>query len=774
MMASILIVDDEESIRLSLREFLRDADYEVGVAEDVDEAMRMLVAEDFDVLVTDIILPRVTGVELLKSIEGVSPNVQVILMTGEPTIETASEAVRAGAFDYLAKLLDKELFLKTVAKAARVKALDDERRRLAEENRLYRDNLEGVNVRLAEEIVHRQKAQEELYEHYSILRGVFDGTPDVIFVKDTEGRYRNVNSGFEQATGRQASEIIGRSDHEIFPPEIAGTFVKNDRRIMELEEAMTFEESLRSGDRDFVFLTTKTLYKDRDGKVLGIIGSAKNITERRRIEIALKQSEEKYRMMFESALHGIYQATPDGCLIHANTALAHICGYDSTKELISALTNIGHQLYVNPAQRDTFMQLMAEEGRLSSFEYQIYRKNGSLAWISETARAVRDDAGAIQYYEGFVIDISTQKRAVELEREKTHLQARNLFLQEELEHSRELNDLIGQSSAMRIIRKQLGLVAPTDTTVLIQGESGVGKEMIATEIYQRSHRKHKPMVRVNCASIPKDLYESEFFGHVQGAFTGAVKDRPGRFEAADGGTLFLDEVCEIPLELQGKLLRVLQEQQYERVGDDETRFVNVRIIAATNRDLHQEVEARRFRQDLFYRLNVFPLEAPPLRERLDDLPLLAEHLLMVAAKKIKCLVPSLTQAHISELQQYSWPGNIRELQNIIERAVITSRFGPLQFDLPNNVDRSGKTSVPTKKAETIGEDEIIPEAEMQRWERENLVRALRRTGGKLYGANGAAALLGVNPTTLASRIRKMGLQQSRSMKTREWIESLTT
>ena len=275
---------------------------------------------------------------------------------------------------------------------------------------------------------------------------------------------------------------------------------------------------------------------------------------------------------------------------------------------------------------------------------------------------------------------------------KSRLEQENRYLQEEISAEQGFGDLVGKSTALRKVLRELELVAPTDATVLVLGESGTGKELLAREIHKRSARQAKPLIRVNCASIPRELYESEFFGHTKGSFTGAVKDRAGRFEVADGGTLFLDEVGEIPLDLQSKLLRVLQEQQYERVGDERTRQVDVRVIAATNRNLEKEVEVGRFRQDLYYRLNVYPIEMAPLRKRPDDIPLLAAHLSKAVSKKLKCPEPRVQEAEVAKLQRYQWPGNVRELQNVIERAVITSRGTPLRFDLPVGAEGQPSTS----------------------------------------------------------------------------------
>jgi transcriptional regulator with GAF, ATPase, and Fis domain len=345
----------------------------------------------------------------------------------------------------------------------------------------------------------------------------------------------------------------------------------------------------------------------------------------------------------------------------------------------------------------------------------------------------------------------------EIQRLKAQLELQNSYLQEEVMEAKAFGDLVGQSAALRQIISQIDLVAPTDASVLILGETGTGKELVAREIHRRSNRKDGPLVRVNCASIPKDLFESEFFGHVRGSFTGAIKDRAGRFETAEGGTLFLDELGEVPLDMQSKLLRVVQEKRYERVGDDRTRQADVRIIAATNRDLKKAVAAGRFREDLFYRVHVFPIHVTPLRERVDDIPPLARHFVELSVKELKCPKPRLTRAGLSQLQNYDWPGNVRELRNVIERAVILARGGPLHFDLP--VTNAAPSLAATRGGGATPEAACLTEAEMQRHQRENLLRALERTAWKIKGADGAAELLGVKPTTLLSRMKKMGLKR---------------
>jgi transcriptional regulator with GAF, ATPase, and Fis domain len=355
------------------------------------------------------------------------------------------------------------------------------------------------------------------------------------------------------------------------------------------------------------------------------------------------------------------------------------------------------------------------------------------------------------------VAIANARAFEEIEALKARLERENVYLREEVTEALGARDIVGQSPALRKVLQQIELVAPTDAAVLIHGESGTGKELVARALHDRSPRRERPLIKVNCGAIPENLFESEFFGHARGAFTGALRDKPGRFELADGGTLFLDEIGELPLAMQAKLLRVLQEQEIERVGETRPRRIDVRIVAASNRILKTEVDAGRFRQDLFYRLSVFPIELPALRERRDDIGSLALHFVRQTAAKMNRPAPKLTKGHVDQLFAYDWPGNIRELQNSVERAVILSQGGPLRFDLPSQ-DRLRLDKGPA----TIQEPgPMLTRTELKRRERNSIEAALTACGGKIFGPGGAAEMLGMRPTTLASRIKALGIAKQR-------------
>lgn len=483
-----------------------------------------------------------------------------------------------------------------------------------------------------------------------------------------------------------------------------------------------------------------------------------------RIHQVFENIERENQLILSAAGEGIYGIDAEGCATFVNPAAERMLGWKA-EELIGV--NIHSAIhYSHPDGSDYCVQdcpiyAAFKDGVVKRVEDEVFwTKSGEPIAVEYTSTPILDKGhlvGAVVIFR----DVSDRKNAEnklrnalqEVERLKQRLELENAYLQEEISAEYNTHHIVGKSPAIRQVINQVQLVAPTDATVLITGESGTGKELIARAIHNASERNNRPLVRVNCAAIPRDLFESEFFGHIKGAFSGAVSDRLGRFEVADEGTLFLDEVGEIPLELQGKLLRVLQDQEFERVGESQTRTANVRVIAATNRNLLERVKTGQFREDLYFRLNVFPIRSASLRERRSDIPLLVGHFLKKACTRFNKPELEISVGQMRNLQLYDWPGNIRELENLLERQVILSRGNRLVLESLANV-----TS--TSSCETVEPDaSIATESDCRNFQNQSIVNALQRTHGKIYGKDGAAALLGVKPTTLASRIKKLGINK---------------
>ena len=385
-------------------------------------------------------------------------------------------------------------------------------------------------------------------------------------------------------------------------------------------------------------------------------------------------------------------------------------------------------------------------------EFRVMVPDGSERWVLTRGRTVDEPGRNGARRMGAAFDITERKRAEqEIRHLKERLEEENLYLKEEIFEVKGFDEIVGKSDALRYVLTRVEQVAKTDATVLLQGQTGVGKELIARAIHERSSRSSGPQVKVNCAALPEALVESELFGHEKGAFTGADRQRKGRFELADGGTILLDEVAELPAGTQAKLLRVLQEGELERVGGSSTIKVSVRVIAATNRKLHDEVAAGRFRQDLFYRLNVYPITIPPLRERREDIPLLVSHYAREIGDRLGKKISEVPAQVMREFTGYNWPGNIRELQNVIERAVIISSDGVLRLPEP----LAQATTAPTSESETSNASTTV--SPLDEVEREHILRALEATRWRINGPKGAAAMLKLHPSTLRFRMKKLGL-----------------
>ena len=489
-----------------------------------------------------------------------------------------------------------------------------------------------------------------------------------------------------------------------------------------------------------------------------------------RDEQYFRDIEREYRLILGAAGEGIYGVSSDGLTTFLNPAAEKMLGFRADELVGKDMHEIIHHHRQDGSVYPTHecpIYNAFKEGKINSVVDEVFwKKDGTAIPVEYTSTPIRDSGNVI----GAVIVFrdTTERRSneenlrqalIENAALRERLEMENAYLQEEIRNRGEHHNLIGNSDSLNALLAQIELVGPTDANVLITGESGTGKELIAHAIHRASNRADRPLIRVNCAAIPRELFESEFFGHVKGSFSGALRDRVGRFELADGGTLFLDEVGELEIGLQAKLLRVVQEGKFERVGEERARTVDVRLIAATNRNLKAEVEAGNFREDLFFRLNVFPIDCTPLRQRPSDIPLLAEHSLETTCTRLNLPKPRLSRANVQTLMDYPWPGNVRELQNVMERAAIVARNGKLDIHLPSSGKASSLTAPVQDNAQRL--DKIFTASEMIDLERQNLKRALAACDGKVSGKEGVAQLLGMKPTTVYSRIKNWNLDTAK-------------
>lgn len=484
------------------------------------------------------------------------------------------------------------------------------------------------------------------------------------------------------------------------------------------------------------------------------------------------QLRRRHALILDSAGEGIYGLDHHGNTTFVNKAATEILGWRDKDVIGQSLHDVHHHSYEDGTpypRQDCPIYAAFKDGKVHRDDSEVFwHSDGSSIPVEYTSTPIREE-GALRGAVVVFRDI-TKRRGLELQREADFQQIKTLkeqlelerdYLRDEIRVTGDYRGIVGESEALKRTLAQIDAVAETPVSVLIQGESGVGKEGIARAIHERSDRANKPLVKVNCASIPSELFESELFGHVKGAFTGAHQDRVGRLQLADGGTLFLDEIGEIPIGLQSKLLRALQEHEFERVGDERTISVDVRFVAATNRDLDVEVKEGRFREDLFYRLSVFPVEVPPLRQRLDDIGPLAQYFLEKACEELRRAPLKLTRRDVEVLKLHGWPGNVRELKNVIERAAILSTGGRLRLE-PGAVSAPPTGGVPVDVS-AAGE-EFITDAAFRQLEKANLLAALRHTNGRISGEDGAAVALGLKPSTLAYRLKTSGIDKANAIR----------
>jgi PAS domain S-box-containing protein len=462
-------------------------------------------------------------------------------------------------------------------------------------------------------------------------------------------------------------------------------------------------------------------------------------------------NESGFRGLVDAAPVMIWMSAADGRHTYFNQQWLHFTGHLLQQELGDGWAE---GIHPDDYTRCTGTYNSAVDERTPfKMEYRRRNREGAFRWIIDIGAPRLSPNGEFLGHIGSCLDITDHRLTEDALQEalndasdlKNRLEEQNSCLQEEIELEHNFHEMIGSSDAIKYVLYKIQQVAPTETTVLVQGETGTGKELVARAIHSTSGRKDRPLVKVNCAALPASLIETELFGHEKGAFTGAISRKLGRFEVANNATLFLDEVGELPLELQPKLLRVLQEGEFERLGSSTTLRVDVRIIAATNRNLKREVQKGLFREDLWYRLEVFPITVPPLNQRREDIPLLVEHFAGRSSKKLGRIIQSICPSTMKRLQNHSWPGNVRELENVIERAIISASSPVLRLE---------------ESFQTLQENDLpLALKTLEQIESEYVLRVLDQTGWKIEGQNGAARILGLNPSTLRTRMVKLGIHR---------------
>ena len=608
-------------------------------------------------------------------------------------------------------------------------------------------NQQGTPYRvsgISTDITERKRSEEELRRSERELQQLVDVVPQHIFVLGPDGSRVYSNRVAREYHGLAPEDP--QEDHlSMFahPDDLASVLAKRQRSIA---RGAPYEMEVRLRDKDGQyrwFLVRGNPLRDEQGQIIRWYGTRTDIEDRKRAEEKLRQDERELRRITDAIPQAISVLAPDGTMLYANEVVLDYTGL--SLDDVKASDFRAKLFHPEDLERFRDERLQAlSRGEPFEAELRARRKDGQYRWFLVRYHPLRDDEGHIIRWYATGIDIDDRKQS----EERVHKE--NLALREEIDHSSMFEEIVGSSAILRNVLAQVAKVAPVDSTVLILGETGTGKELIARAIHKRSSRAARAFVRVNCASIPQTLIASELFGHEKGAFTGALQRRLGRFELADGGTIFLDEIGELPGETQLALLRVLQEGELERVGSSQTISVDVRVLAATNRDLKAAVAAGNFREDLFYRLNVFPIQMPSLRERVDDIPLLVEYFIERYAKKAGKKIRNIRKQTLELFQAYEWPGNIRELQNVIERAVIlceTETFSVDETWLKREGQRSGP-AVPFVASLVEREKEIIE-------------TALTACQGRIAGPLGAAAKLGIPRQTLESKIKTLGINKYR-------------
>src|SRR5580693_1571895 len=588
-------------------------------------------------------------------------------------------------------------------------------------------------------------ALEKLGQEAARLQSLIDTVPSFLWTSFPDGSKEFLNRRWYEYTGLTLEQGKGWGWKVVVHPDDLDRLIREWLALLNDPKPGELETRIRRYDGEYRWFLIRVLPEfDAEGNVVRWLGSDTDIEDRKRVETKLLKDERELRRITDAIPHLIVILDTKGNALYANQAMLDYTGLTMQDDLASDFC--ARTCHLEDLER-------AGEEREAGFarglpfetELRALRKDGQYHWLLLRFNPLRDEQGNLVRWYATGTDIDDRKRAEDRTRNE------NVALREDIVRSSMFEEIVGSSEPLRRVLVQVSKVAPTDSTVLVLGETGTGKELIARAIHNRSTRSSRAFIRVNCAAIPPALIASELFGHERGSFTGANQRRLGRFESADGGTIFLDEVGDLPAEAQVALLRVLQEREFERVGGSQTVSVDVRVIAATNGDLTTAVAEGKFRQDLFYRLNVFPIQLPPLRERLADISLLVGYLIDRYAQKAGKKIRNIDKKTMELFHAYDWPGNIRELQNVVERAVILSE-GETFF-----VDEAWLTRVTPKLAATS----VPLVADLAEREREILEAALRESQGVVGGPTGAAVKLGIPRQTLESKIRKLGINRHR-------------
>ncbi|HXI89409.1 MAG TPA: sigma 54-interacting transcriptional regulator, partial [Blastocatellia bacterium] len=599
------------------------------------------------------------------------------------------------------------------------------------------------------DIEERKRADEELRASERKYRHLVDTTPAFIHTALPNGDVDFYNRGWLEYVGLPLEDLLRWGWTCMIHPEDVETIVAKWRAAVETGERFVGESRVRRADGEYRwFLHREEPLRNEAGEIVKWYGTSIEIEERKTAEDKIRAQETELRQIVELAPQHIAVSGPDGTPLYTNHAALEYFGITLDEWRDSSRIN-----FVHPDDREHFQGERENrflEGEPHEFEARLLRHDGQFRCHLFRRNPVKDERGQIIRWYSTVTDIEDRKRA------EDETKKENIVLREEIDKTSMFEEIVGVSAPLQSVLIDVSKVAPTDSTVLITGETGTGKELVARAIHKRSRRSSRAFVSVNCAAIPSTLIASELFGHEKGAFTGATQRRQGRFELAEGGTIFLDEVGELPAEVQIALLRVLQEREFERVGSGRPIRADVRVIAATNRDLESAIAEKTFRSDLYYRLNVFPVLVPPLRERREDIPLLVEYFLHRFAKRAGKRINKISRETLNIVESYEWPGNVRELQNVVERAVIVSESDALDID--ERWLLGGRTAAPLA-AQPIQRIHRARTQATQEEEKEAIETALMESKGRVSGPFGAAARLGLPSSTLESKIKALKIDK---------------